>query len=705
MKQSPLFLAMVVAIVLSSCNGQPEKVWETNPNDWADYLGGPDRNHYSTLSQITPENVAQLEIAWTYATPDSGQMQVNPLIIDGVLYGVTPALQAFALDATTGEELWLYGDTLRHWASTSRGISYWSEGKDHRIFYTIGSKLWALDAASGQPVSEFGENGSIDLHDGLPEIAQKKFITSTTPGAIFEDLIIMPVRVSEDTDAAPGDIRAFNVRTGELEWVFHTVPYPDEFGYETFPQNAYKNEYIGGGNNWAGMAVDNENGIVFVPTGSVSYDFYGGNREGQNLFSNCLLALNARTGERIWHFQTTHHDIWDRDLPAPPNLMTIERDGEKIQVVAQISKQGYVYVFDRLTGEPIFPIEEVPFPASDLQGEKTWPTQPIPTRPPAFARQSNTLTDADISQYAENRDELIAEFGNYGVGVYEPGNLQGSVLLPGYDGGAEWGGAAADRDGILYVNANEMAWIHRMIENPKQEDLVELSAGHRLYSTYCVACHGADLKGNAVSNYPSLQNLSKEKDRDYVDNIIKNGKGMMPGFTTLSSTEVQAIVAFLYGEEKKEVAIAETSERVWLPYRSEGYNKFLDSNGLPAIGPPWGTLTAIDLNSGDFVWQIPLGHEPALVDQGITDTGVENYGGPVVTESGLLFIAATKDGYFRAFDKTNGDLLWETKLPAASFATPSTYMVNGKQYIVLACGGTKLGTPKGNLYVAFALPD
>ena len=675
-----------------------------NPNDWSEYLGGPDRNHYSTLTQITPGNVHTLQVAWSYATPDSGQMQVNPLIVNGILYGVTASVQVFALDAATGKDLWRFGDTLKNWASTSRGIAYWREDDDQRILYTVGPNLWALNALTGKPIESFGDTGKVDLHTGLPDISQKKFIISNTPGTIFEDLIIMPLRLSEGPDAAPGDIRAFNVKTGKLAWTFHTIPYPGEFGYETFPEDAYKNEYAGAANNWAGMSVDRKRGILFVPTGSAAYDFYGGNRKGTNLFANCLLALDAKTGKRLWHFQTTHHDIWDRDLPAPPNLITITHNGKKIDVVAQVTKQGYVFVFDRETGTPVFPIKEMPVHPSMLEGEVLWPTQPFPTKPEPFARQSNTLTEKDISPYAENRAELLANFKKYTTEVYAPGNLVGSVLFPGYDGGAEWGGAAADPDGILYVNANEMAWIHTMVETPKEENLSKLSAGEKLYTTNCMACHGADRKGNAISNFPSLVDIGQKRDKAYVTNIISNGKGMMPGFTVLSATEKQAIVSFLFGDEKKEVSAAGTNKEVHLPYKSVGYNKFLDNKGLPAIAPPWGTMSAIDLNTGEYVWKIPFGYEPALLEKGIKNTGVENYGGPVITASGLLFIAATKDGMFRAFDKKTGKLLWETKLPAAGFATPSTYQVNGKQYVVIACGGTKLQTPKGNRYVAFALP-
>jgi quinoprotein glucose dehydrogenase len=674
--------------------------------DWTEYLGGPDRNHYSALTQINPDNVTKLQPVWSYSAPDSGQMQMNPIIVNEVLYGVTAGVRAFALDAATGKEIWTFGSKSTVGSNTSRGVAYWEKGSDKRILHSIGSYLYALNAENGKPIESFGDKGRIDLHDGLPETARDKYLISNTPGTIFNDLIIMPVRLSEDTDAAPGDIRAFNVLTGKVAWTFHTIPYPGEYGYETFPKDAYKNTYTGGGNNWAGMAIDRKRGIIYIPTGSAGYDFFGGLRKGKNLFANCLLALDARTGKRIWHFQTMHHDLWDRDLPAPPNLITVTHNGRRVDAVAQVSKQGYVFIFDRTNGTPLFPIHEVSVPTNALSGEFPWPTQPVPQKPEPFARESYKLTERDISIHAPDRDTLVARFRTYRKDRFSAPSREGTIILPGFDGGAEWGGAAADpTKGILYVNSNEMPWILTMKETPKDSEMSAMSQGEKVYTTYCSACHGQNRAGNAKSGYPSLVNIGVRRDKAFVSTIITSGKGMMPGFTMISSDEKQALVSFLFGDEKKEAGeVAISSKKVSVPFQSTGYNKFLDANGHPAIQPPWGTLNAIDMNTGEYLWKIPLGEEQSLKAKGVHNTGIENYGGPVVTASGLLFIAATKDGKFRAFDKASGKLLWETTLPAAGFATPSTYQINGKQYIVIACGGTKLGTAKGNQIVAFALP-
>ena len=668
----------------------------TSSEDWADYLGGADRNHYSTLTQINKSNVAQLKVAWEYSLPDSGQIQVNPLIIKGVLYGVSASVQAFAINATTGQEIWRFGDPLKNWASTSRGVSFWTNGIDKRILYTAGPNLWALDAVTGKPISSFGTNGKIDLHTGLPSIAANKFIISNTPGTIYKNLIIMPVRLSEGADAAPGDIRAFDVITGKLVWTFHTIPYPGEKGYSTWPKGAYLNKNIGAANNWAGMAVDVERGILFVPTGSAGYDFYGGNRKGQNLYANCLLALDAKTGKRLWHYQTTHHDLWDRDLPSPPNLVTVNHKGKKIAAVAQITKQGFVFLFDRISGKPLFPIQEKKVAASDLSGEKAWLTQPYPMLPKPYARLSSEIGPNDINPYSENKEELKQVLASVNKDWYSAPSLKGNLILPGFDGGGEWGGAAADPDGILYINSNEMGWIQTMkakqVSKPSEKN----------YQTYCGSCHGSDKKGNPLSGYPSLVDISSKRTKSYIQQIITNGKGMMPGFNQISPSDKDQIIRFILNEIPKEVT--STAKATYEPpYQMTGYNKFLDSKGLPALSPPWGTLNAIDLNTGKYLWKIPFGDEPSLAQKGITETGAENYGGPIVTASGLLIIGAAKDGKMRIYESKTGKLLRVITLPAAAFATPSTYQVNGKQYIVIACGGTKLGTPKGNKYIAYSL--
>jgi len=698
----PILLIITVLCLIGCLSDNSSQTNSNNYTQWNSYLGGPDRNHYSTLSQITLDNVAQLKVAWSYSAPDSGQMQMNPIVVDTILYGVTAALRAVALDARTGTEIWRFGDTLNLESATSRGVAYWEKNNDKRILFTQGAHLFALNANTGQPISTFGENGKIDLHSGLPLHAKDKFVVSNTPGTVYQDLIVMPIRLSEGIGAAPGDLMAFNVITGTLEWVFHTIPYPGEPGNETWEDpNTYRSETVGAANNWAGMALDENTGILYVPTGSAAPDFYGGNRKGSNLYANSLLALDALTGKYLWHYQFTHHDLWDRDPPAPPNLITISREGNKIPAVAQVTKQGYVFLFNRVTGKPLFDIEEIPVPQSTLEGEKSWDTQPFPTKPKPFARQSNLLTEKDLSPYAENKEELLTQFHEADKKIYAPPSLDPVLLLPGYDGAAEWGGAAADpEEGILYVNSNEMAWFLQMEKDTLNSNM---ALGEYTYNKYCVVCHQKDRKGNVPSGYPSLTKLKWTHDKEAVALTIKKGKGMMTGFPQIKKAEMEALLEFLYDEEIAQKVVKNDGKLKETTYKHTGYKKFLDSNGLPAISPPWGTLHAIDLNTGDYLWSIPFGETLALKEKGFPQTGTENYGGAIVTENGLLFIGATKDGYFRAFNKKNGQLLWEYKLPAAAFATPAMYEVNGKQFIAIACGGEKLGTDKGNKIIAFSL--
>ncbi len=698
------YLASLICAALMFLRCSTNETLHEN-REWREYLGGADRNHYSTLTQITPENVNQLQVAWEYHTGDSGQIQCNPLVIDGILYGMTATVQPFAIDAGTGKEIWRVRDTTgTTWYGTARGLSYWEEGDDKRILYTKEEWLYALDAATGKAIPSFGENGRVSLKTGLGATAKEKFVISNTPGTVFDDLIIMPLRVAEDYDAAFGHIQAFNIKTGTLAWVFKTIPDPGEEGFNTWPPDAHKNLDVGAANNWAGMAVDRERGIVYVPKGSAAFDYWGGKRHGDNLFSNCLLALDARTGKKKWHFQFVHHDILDRDPPAPPNLVTVTRNGKRIDAVAQVTKHGYVFLFNRETGKPLFPIKEVPVPQSNVPGEKTSATQPLPVKPLPYARQ--TLNENDINPYAANREELIEKFRKSRFeGPFTPLTSGGSIIFPGLDGGAEWGGAAVDPEGIMYVNSSEMAWL---ISLNKKEAVTEQLAhpGEQVYVSFCSACHGTERKGNAASGFPALVDLDKKFERDHVLGIITKGQGMMPAFSQLSEAQKNSVVAFLYGDQitKDKVEVVASDSSTADLYAISGFTKFLDRDGYPAISPPWGTLNAIDLNTGEYVWKKVYGNSPELEKNGIPQTGSESYGGPAITKAGVLFIAGTKDGLFRAYSMKTGELLWDTRLPAAAFATPSVYEVNGKQYVAIACGGTKLGAEKGDSYVAFALP-
>ncbi len=530
----------------------------------------------------------------------------------------------------------------------------------------------------------------------------RQSIALTSPGLIYQDLIIVGGRYPETHPAAPGDIRAFDVRTGALRWTFHTIPHPGEFGYDTWPPNAWKT--AGAANNWAGMTLDAARGIVYVPTGSAVFDFYGGDRIGNDLFADSLVALDAATGRRLWHFQGVHHDVWDRDFPAPPALVSITRDGRRIDAVAQTTKQGVVYLFDRVTGAPLFPVEEKPYPPSDVPGEKTSPTQPMPVEPAPFARQRLT-EDMLTTRTPEAHAWALQMFRSFrSDGQFVPLSLdRQTVVFPGFDGGAEWGGPAVDpATGVLYVNANEMANTGGLVRaNPAA------SAGAAVYQTQCAICHGVNRTG-APPAFPSLVGVTQRLTGAQISAVLTHGRGRMPAFPNLTSVQTAALLDFLRSAPGTggHHAPGTMEGGPGVQYAFTGYRKFLDPDGYPAIAPPWGTLSAIDLNTGKFLWQIPLGEYPALAAQGMSDTGSENYGGPIVTAGGLVFIGATVyDRKFRAFDSHTGKLLWETQLPYAGIATPATYSVDGKQYVVIAAsGGRDPKSPVGGMYIAFALP-
>ncbi|WP_266362164.1 outer membrane protein assembly factor BamB family protein [Tellurirhabdus rosea] len=674
--------------------------------DWPEYNGDGSRNHYSELNGITAENVGQLQPAWVYASGGADtvanrtQMQCNPLVVDGVLYGVSAGTQAFALDAATGRELWKTNFSENASGTTSRGVAYWAEEGQKRLFFGIGPWLYSLDARTGQPDPLFGEKGRIHLKQGLERPGADDYVVANTPGVVFKNLLIVGARVSESETALLGDIRAYDVRTGRPVWTFHTIPRPGEAGYNTWPAEAYKN--IGGANAWAGMAIDRQRGILYAPTGSAAYDFYGGNRKGANLFANCLLALDATTGKRLWHFQTVHHDIWDRDLPAPPNLVTVTHRGRRIDAVAQITKQGFVFVFDRVTGRPLFPIQEKAFRTDGVPGEVPYPTQPVPTLPVPFTRQR--FTENDFNTFVADRDSLKRVLRKARTGShYIPVGADMTIFFPGTDGGGQWGGAAADPQGVLYVPAKELP-VYSSLTQQKNSEAGQRLTGAQLYTRNCSACHGADRRGNHDGTYPSLVNLDKRLTVSQTSDILRKGQGMMPAFAQLPEAERKAILDFLFQKGSAAEAVVQKGKRT-LPYNHTGYNRWYDRNGYPVSAPPWGTLTAIDLNTGQRRWQVPLGEYPELTAKGVPPTGTDNYGGPLVTASGLLFIAASRDEVFRAFDTRTGKILWTAKLPAAGYASPSTYSVNGKQYIVIACGGGKLKTRSGDKYVAFTIKN
>jgi len=717
--------ATIPASTSSSAKPHPQ-----DGREWPSYGGTSENNHYSPLTQINRSNVQQLKVAWSFDTAEPGGLQTSPIVVEGVLYGLTPTQKVFALNASTGKLLWKFDSGIRG-TQPDRGLAYWSDAPqrfdpqtiadfqrtsrsktDRRILVGVMNFVYALDAATGKPIPSFGKDGRIDLRDDLGRDPAQQSIYMTSPAVIYKDLMIVGGREAETLPASPGDVRAYDVRSGKLRWTFHTIPHPGEFGADTWPRDAWK--ISGAANNWTGMTVDVQRGIVYVPTGSAAFDFYGANRVGDDLFANCLLALNAETGERLWHFQAVRHDLWDRDFPAPPVLLTVERDGKKFDAVAQTTKQGFVFLFDRTNGQPLFPIECKNYPPSDVPGELAAQQQCLPTKPAPFARQ--LLTENLLSQRTpEVHRWALEKFRAFrSEGQFVPFSVgKDTVIFPGFDGGAEWGGAAADPEtGILYVNANDVAWTGALAENTAE------NSPKALYLNQCAVCHGEKMAGSPPA-IPSLVAIGQRMSAADVASTIKNGKGRMPGFANLENDSDQwyGLLDYVMSggakqstggptveHEKREMASAASAPPA-MKYHFTGYHKFLDSDGYPAVAPPWGTLNAINLNTGEFDWKIPLGEYPELAAEGQKNTGTENYGGPVVTAGGLVFIGATNfDKKFRAFDKTTGALLWETTLPFSGNATPATYEVNGRQFVVIGAGGGKDPKSKsGGVYVTFAL--
>ncbi len=763
---------------------------------WTVYNGGPDGDHYSRLTQINRANVHRLKIAWSFDTSETGVLEDNPLIVGRVLYAYTQSQKVVALDAATGKLKWKFDSGIKGTQPT-RGVTYWTDGTQRRIFAAVMHFLYCLDADTGQPIASFGEGGRVDLRKDLRGDFELQSIALTSPGIIYKDLIIVGGRNPETHPAPPGDIHAYDVRTGKLRWSFHTIPHPGEAGYETWPDGAWKD--AGAANNWGGMALDERRGIVYAPTGSAVSDFYGNDRVGDDLYADTLLALDAATGKRLWHFQGVHHDLWDRDFPAPPALFDLKRNGKTVEALTLITKQGYLFVFDRVTGKPLFPINEHAFPPSMVPGEVASPTQPVPDAPAPFARQRLT-EDLLTNRTPEAHAWAVQQFRSFrSEGQFVPlGVDKPTVVFPGFDGGAEWGGPAVDPvNGILYVNASEMAATGMLALATEAGP-----PGERVYQSQCALCHGSNRAGSPPT-YPSLIDvLSRLSVQKVMDNV-KNGNGRMPSFPNIDETGLKALIDYLrtgppspshpnpiagletpnpqgaaapaadragaavyqdhcaicHGDhmEGNPPAIpiliglgnrftkAQTVEQIQkgkgamppMPdvegkdleallhylgvgaqagpqsaankpadYVLTGYNKFLDPDGYPAVALPWGTLNAIDLKTGKYLWKIPLGEYPELAQQGMKNTGSESYGGPIVTAGGVVFIGASVyDRKFRAFDSRTGKLLWETEMPNSGVATPSTYMIDGRQYVVIAAsGGRDPKSKPGGAYIAFALP-
>lgn len=669
--------------------------------DWPTYGGDAARTRHSTLDQIHVGNVAQLEIAWQFDTGEKGDTQTQPIVVGRVLYGYTPSHKAFALDAATGERLWTFDSGIAG-VGANRGLMYWPGapgGHGPRVFAAVDNFVYALDATTGKPIATFGSDGRIDLRENLGRDPATQSVRLTSPGVVFQDLMILGGRVGESLPASPGHVRAYDVRSGALRWTFRTIPRPGERGYDTWPRDAWK--FIGGANSWPGMSLDEKRGLVFVPTGSAAADFYGADRLGDNLYANCLLALEAATGKLRWHYQFVQHDLLDRDLPTAPTLVTLNVEGKPVDALAQPTKQGYLFLLRRDDGTPVFPVEEIPAPASDVPGEKAARHYLRPTLPAPLARQTLTADDLtkrtpQMAEWARERFKQVRSDGPFkplGVGI-------DTTIYPGFDGGPEWGGPAWDPDtGLLYVNTNEMAWLGSLALNDKGRN-----TGRSIYLRDCAVCHGEDLRGSPPQ-FPSLADLLGRLTAEQFRERVVKGGGRMPAFPGLQPEALEALATYIYKGVDQPAGSPDNSPSNQA-YRFTGYRRWLDPEGYPAVATPWGALTAVDLATGLFAWRIPFGEFPELAARGQRDTGTENYGGPLVTRGGLLFIAATiHDRKFRAFDKRSGKLLWETTLPFSADATPITYQIGGRQYVaIFASGGKERTAETRGIYLAFALP-
>lgn len=739
MSLKPSALAgILILLFFTGC----DRTDRTGHTTWSHYGGAPDQSRYFNASQITKENVKELKVAWNYPTADEALYAFSPIVVDTMMFVYARNYSLIALNAVTGKEIWMHTD-LR--GISRRGINYWEskDGKLRRLVFTLNNSLQEIDAVTGQTITTFGENGYVDLRAGLDrDPTSIRRVQAMMPGVIFDDLVIVGSAPGEGYFSPPGHVRAYNVVTGKLEWTFHTIPRPGEEGYETWPKDAYK--YVGAVNVWSEMTVDEKRGVVYLPLGSPTYDYYGADREGANLFGNCLVALDARTGKRLWHYQTVHHDLWDYDLSSAPQLLTLKKDGKTIEAVAVATKHGFIFVFDRDTGEPVFPIEERPFPASEMPGEKSWPTQPIPAVIPSFTRHEVTRETINPFFSEELKQQWHRRLDSARSGLFIPhSDRYETITMPGALGGASYGNTAADAGkGIMYVMAQEYASTYRLSKvvpvKPNLSD-DELKKVNSLYTGSCQTCHGKNMAGSVAG--PSLVNVGQRYSYDEFKTLVTEGRGRMPGFVHVEDATLFALYRYLGGmpfrfnnnrnaaqkisgpvvasggakilpDKSKVAALADYPDDVPHPENrfTTGYGT--DWQGLAS--PPWASIFAYDLNDGTIKWSRPIGLDSAFAkgDKTMGAPAGTIRKGMVVTSTGIVF-ATGKGGMVYAFDAGSGEVLWETTLSGEPTGQPAMYKVDGREYLVInASGRFEAGSydfskrpgalPRG--YIVFTLP-
>jgi quinoprotein glucose dehydrogenase len=691
----PALAAGVAAVLLAA--DAPKQPYTT----WSDYGGSTDTMQYSALKQINKGNVAKLELAWSYKVTDHrGNFGFNPIVVEGVMYVLGEKNAIVALDAATGKQIWSHPSEQN--ITSQRGINYWQskDGKQRRLFYGAGSYLYAIDARTGAGIPSFGDDGRINMRVGTPRPLGGP---SATPGRVWEDRVIVGSQTGEGYGSAPGDLRAYDVLTGKLLWTFHTIPHPGEFGYETWPKDAWT--YVGGVNTWGEISVDEKRGIGYFPLGSPTHDMYGGDRKGANLYGDCILALDLRTGKRLWHYQLVHHDLWDYDPTTAPKLMTVKHNGKPVDIVAQPTKFGLLYVFNRVTGEPLWPIEERPVPKSDVPGEESWPTQPFPTKPPPFARLS--FGPDDINPYVDAAErerirKIIVESRN--EGVFTPMTLgRNQISIPGELGGSNWGGSAADpTTGTLYVRAANQPGFHTLREPGRggQGGGSPAQRGRAVFAEHCESCHG-QAEQNGIRSFDKATIINtRELGAERIRSTVRGGVGQMPPFAaaTVSNEQLDNLVTYL-GNPAAGRGGGGGGRGTPLPPPPDGVTRytgplgsmFRTTDGMVAIAPPWGEIVAYDLNEGTIKWRAPVGTVPALAARGIKNTGNAqrlHRNGPAVTAGGLIFIGTAADRTFHAYDKDNGKILWERSIEANPEGLASVFEVNGRQFVAFCASGT-----------------